>query len=95
MNSQEPQPNTQPADASDESGTDERQATNLEPNQMARFISEIKNPTLQVGEHVLAALQHPNTMAVLTTVVTGPSRSTVTFMNSLSCAFSDDGARYL
>ena len=40
--------------------------------QVARFVSKIKNLELQIGEHVLAALQHPETVAVLTTVVIGP-----------------------
>ena len=39
--------------------------------QVARFVSKIKNLELQIGEHVLAALQHPETVAVLTTVVVG------------------------
>ncbi len=39
--------------------------------QVARFVSKIKNLELQIGEHVLAALQHPDTVAVLTTVVVG------------------------
>lgn len=40
--------------------------------QVARFVSKIKNLDLQIGEHVLAALQHPDTVAVLTTIVVGP-----------------------
>lgn len=40
--------------------------------QVARFISKIKNLDVQIGEHVLAALQHPDTVAVLTTIVVGP-----------------------
>ena len=40
--------------------------------QVARFVSKIKNLDLQIGEHVLAALQHPDTVAVLTTIVIGP-----------------------
>ena len=40
--------------------------------QVARFVSKIKNLDLQIGEHVLAALQQPDTVAVLTTIVIGP-----------------------
>ena len=40
--------------------------------QVARFVSKIKNLDVQIGEHVLAALQHPDTVAVLTTIVVGP-----------------------
>lgn len=60
-------PEDQPAPASDAP-----QATNLNPEQVARFVTSIKNPVQQMGEHVLGALQHPNTMAVLTTIVVGP-----------------------
>lgn len=45
----------------------------LSEQQVARFVSKVKNFDQQIGEHVLAALQHPNTVAVLTTVVVGPS----------------------
>ncbi len=66
-------PETAPAPDSDTSpGVEKQHAQNLPPDEMARFVTSIKNPTQQIGEHVLAALQHPNTMAVLTTVVVGP-----------------------
>lgn len=48
-------------------------AKNSNAQQVARFVSKIKNLEHQIGEHVLAALQHPDTVAVLTTVVVGPS----------------------
>jgi len=47
-------------------------ATPRKEPQVARFVSKIKNLDLQIGEHVLAALQHPDTVAVLTTIVIGP-----------------------
>lgn len=47
-------------------------AQNLAPEQMARFVTTIKNADQQVGEHVIRALQHGDTVAVLTTVVIGP-----------------------
>lgn len=60
-------------EASEEAAQGENaQATNLDEQQMARFVTSIKNPVQQMGEHVLGALQHPNTMAVLTTVMVGP-----------------------
>jgi PleD family two-component response regulator len=46
---------------------------NLSGQQAARFVSKIKNLEQQVGEHVVAALQHQDTVAVITTVVAGPS----------------------
>ena len=46
---------------------------NATSQQVARFVSKIKNLEHQVGEHVVQALQHPDTVAVLTTIVIGPS----------------------
>ncbi|RMF42755.1 MAG: hypothetical protein D6753_06770 [Planctomycetota bacterium] len=40
--------------------------------QVTQYITTIKNAPQQIGEHVVRALQHPNTVAVLTTVVVGP-----------------------
>lgn len=57
-------------------GDTNRSSTNpkdLSEQQVARFVSKVKNFDQQIGEHVLAALKHPNTVAVLTTVVMGPS----------------------
>lgn len=48
------------------------QAQNLQPAQMARFVTTIQNAEQQVGEHVIRALQHADSVAVLTTVVIGP-----------------------
>jgi hypothetical protein len=48
-------------------------STDRNEKQVARFVSKVKNLDQQIGEHVLAALQHPDTVAVLTTVVFGPS----------------------
>lgn len=73
-------PQEDPAKTQDDNaGTDQptpgsaaNPAKNLEPEEVQRFITSIKNPVHQMGEHVLGALQHPNTMAVLTTIVVGP-----------------------
>ncbi len=48
-------------------------AQNASSQQVARFVSKIKNLDQQIGEHVVQALQHTDTVAVLTTVVLGPS----------------------
>ncbi|MCR9294888.1 MAG: hypothetical protein NXI32_19385 [bacterium] len=53
-------------------GSADRPVTNMEPESIARFVTSIRNPTQQIGEHVLAALQHADTVAVLTTIVVGP-----------------------
>ena len=39
---------------------------------VAQFITTIKNAQQQIGEHIIQALQHADTVAVLTTVVIGP-----------------------
>ena len=51
----------------------QRVAQNANSQQVARFVSKIKNLEHQVGEHVVQALQCPDTVAVLTTIVVGPS----------------------
>ena len=43
----------------------------VDPNQMAQFVTTIKNAEQQVGEHIIAALQHDDTVAVITTVAMG------------------------
>jgi hypothetical protein len=51
----------------------QRVSQNVAGQQAARFVSKIKDLDQQVGEHVVAALQHPDTVAVITTIVIGPS----------------------
>ncbi|MDX1927063.1 MAG: hypothetical protein SFV81_11125 [Pirellulaceae bacterium] len=57
----------------DDSHNEQRVAQNATSQQVARFVSKIKNIEHQVGEHVVQALQQPDTVAVLTTIVVGPS----------------------
>ncbi len=40
--------------------------------QIKHFVTRIKSAEIQVGEHIIAALQEPSTVAVLTTVVVAP-----------------------
>lgn len=40
--------------------------------QIKRFVTELKSAEVQVGEHIIGALQDPSTVAVLTTVVVAP-----------------------
>lgn len=58
--------------AADPNAAQPQEATNIGPAEMARFVTTIKNAEQQVGEHVIRALQHGDTVAVLTTVVVGP-----------------------
>jgi hypothetical protein len=53
----------------------QRVVENLSEPQIARFVSKIKNVELQIGEHVVSALKHADTVAVLTTIVVGPDGS--------------------
>lgn len=43
-----------------------------QPLPIAQFITTIRNPEAQVGQHIIQALQHEDTVAVLTTVAIGP-----------------------
>ena len=62
----------QPSPSKPPSGQVVQEAEKVGPQQMAQFVTTIKNAHEQVGEHVIRALQHPNTVAVITTVVMGP-----------------------
>lgn len=44
----------------------------VDKSQIQQFVTTIKNAEQQVGEHIISALQHPGTVAVLTTAVVGP-----------------------
>jgi hypothetical protein len=47
-------------------------ADKVDSSQIAHFVMTIKNAEQQVGEHIIAALQYPDTVAVLTTAVMTP-----------------------
>lgn len=59
-------------DTPHKSNRSSRVVENMTEPQIARFVSQIKNVELQIGEHVVAALKHGDTVAVLTTIVVGP-----------------------
>ena len=61
--------NTEPSGAA---GSVVRVGDQIDSNQIAQFVTTIKNAEQQVGEHIIAALQHPDTVAVITTVAMGP-----------------------
>lgn len=58
--------------ASASSKANEGQVQNATPSQVSHFVTSIKDVHQQVGEHVIGALQQPNTVAVITSVVVGP-----------------------
>ncbi len=43
----------------------------VDPSQLKQFVTRIKSAEHQVGEHIITALQDPDTVAVLTAVVVG------------------------
>ena len=43
-------------------------ADKVDTSQIAHFVMTIKNAEQQVGEHIIGALQYPDTVAVITTV---------------------------
>ncbi len=43
----------------------------VDANQIKQFVTQIKSAERQIGEHILTALQDPETVAVLTAVVAG------------------------
>ncbi len=51
----------------------QQEAQNVSSAQISHLVSKIKNLEQQIGEHVVQALRHPDTVAVLTTVVAGPT----------------------
>ena len=63
--------------ANNESGTPaSAQPNQVTPNDqqkssVTQFVTTIQNPQEQVGQHIIQALQHDDTVAVLTTVAMG------------------------
>ena len=47
-------------------------AQEVDSDQIKHFVTQIRSAEHQVGEHIINALQDPDTVAVLTTVVIGP-----------------------
>ncbi len=47
--------------------------TNQDSRQLLQFVTQIKSAEHQMGEHIITALQDPNTVAVITAVVAGPA----------------------
>ncbi len=64
----EKQPNEEPSDESQLVVN----AEEVDNDQIQQFVTTIKNAEQQVGEHIIAALQTNDTVAVITTVVMGP-----------------------
>lgn len=63
-------PDTNPP--SDAEPLKKRVVQKVDRKQLKQFATTIKTAEAQVGEHIIAALQHDDTVAVVTTVVVGP-----------------------
>ncbi len=46
---------------------------NQDAGQLRQFVTQIKSAEHQMGEHIISALQDPNTVAVITAIVAGPT----------------------
>ena len=75
----DPQPSPQPGLPHPPQATN-----NVDPKQMVQFVTTIKNAEQQVGEHIIRALQHPKTVAVVTTVRTARPASSGSLANKRS-----------
>lgn len=61
-----------PADGDDDLQTAPQVVVNAGVTELKRFVSTITNAEQPVGEHINRALQHPDTVAVITSVLVGP-----------------------
>ena len=67
-----PDPTTEAANGDATSIGRVQPADQADQTQLTQFITTIKNAQEQVGEHIIRALQHPDTVAVITTLAIGP-----------------------
>ncbi len=63
---------TKESEAPDDKGQNE-EAPEEQPQGLPSFVTDLKSIERQVGEHVITALQHQGTVAVLSTVVPNPA----------------------
>ena len=54
-------------------GREQQIVEKADPGQLQHFVTTIKSAEQQVGENIISALHHEDTVAVLTTVVVGPA----------------------
>ncbi len=47
--------------------------TNQDAGQLRQFVTQIRSYEHQIGAHIITALQDPNTVAVITAIVAGPT----------------------
>ena len=59
-------------ETSSSSGSQVQAADQADQNQITQFMTTIRNAEEQVGAHIIRALQHMDTVAVITTLAIGP-----------------------
>ena len=72
MNEPQPSPDPTPDKSHDVNPQTEKVVEKVDADQLQHFVSTIKTAEHQVGENIIHALRHDATVAVLTTIVTGP-----------------------
>ena len=72
MNDQQPEPNPEEAPAAPTPPKRSEVIQKVDQQQLQHFVTTIKSAEEQVGENIIRALSHDDTVAVLTTVVEGP-----------------------
>lgn len=70
-------------------------AKRIEPHPLQEYTSPLKSAEVQVGEHVIAVLQQPETVAVLTTVLAGADGSQRIISVGLDAERLDDVREFL
>ena len=73
MNDQKPSEDTPDAPATPSENDGPEVIQKVDQQQLQHFVTEIKSAEAQVGENIIRALSHDDTVAVLTTVVAGPN----------------------
>ncbi len=69
---QQADPGSSPQNSLPHDENDMPAVTNQDSGQLMQFVTQIKSAEHQMGEHIITALQDPNTVAVLTAIVAGP-----------------------
>ena len=67
-----PGTNTPPSDSGNNPIGSVQPADQADQNQITQFVTTIRNAQEQVGDHIIRALQHSDTVAVITTLTVGP-----------------------
>ena len=72
MTQNKPEQNTSESSTAPDGAAANEIVQKVDQQQLQHFVTTIKSAEQQVGENIIGALSHDNTVAVLTTVVMGP-----------------------